>query len=77
MVHEMQQRIYLPDSENEEDKEGKDNIGESSRSSSSASGIDDLISIEDLRKVVSSPNSLSMSSKQDKDIPWKRLKRAK
>ena len=75
MVHEMQQRIYLPDSENEEDKASKESSLESCPSSSS--GLDDLVSIDDLRKMVSSPSSLSKSSVQDRDISWKKLKRSK
>jgi hypothetical protein len=71
----MQQRIYLPDSENEDDKGSKEGSLDSCPSSSS--GIDDVVSIDDLRKMVASPSSLSKSSKQDRDISWKKLKRSK
>ena len=75
MVHEMQQKIYLPDSDTEEDKDGNDNSLESSYSSSS--GVDDLVSIAELKKIVSSSSLLSQSLKQDKDVSWNRLKRSK
>ena len=75
MVHEMQQKIYLPDSDTEEDKDGNDNSLESSYSS--ASGVDDLVSIAELKKIVSSSSLLSQSLKQDKDVSWNRLKRSK
>ena len=53
MVQEMQQRIYLPDSEYEEDREVKDSSLESNRSSSSCS-TSDVVSVDDIRKLQSS-----------------------
>ena len=75
MVQEMQQRIYLPDSEFEDDKEVKESSLESGRSSSS--GISDNVSVDDLRKMLSSSSLFSQSQTKDKDVSWKRLKRTK
>ena len=75
MVQEMQQRIYLPDSEYEDDKEVKDSSLESTRSSSS--DISDNVSVDDLRKMLSSSSLFSQSQTKDKDVSWKRLKRTK
>ena len=71
----MQQRIYLPDSEYEDDKEVKDSSLESTRSSSS--DISDNVSVDDLRKMLSSSSLFSQSQTKDKDVSWKRLKRTK
>ena len=76
MVHEMQQRIYLPDSEYEEDREVKDSSLESNRSSSSCS-TSDVVSVDDIRKMLSSSSLFSQPQYREKNVSWKRLKRAK
>ena len=76
MVQEMQQRIYLPDSEYEEDREVKDSSLESNRSSSSCS-TSDVVSVDDIRKLLSSSSLFSQPQTRDKNVSWKRLKRAK
>ena len=76
MVHEMQQRIYLPDSENEEDREVMEGSLESNRSSSSCS-TSDVVSVDDIRKMLSSSSLFSQPQIKDKNLSWKRLKRAK
>ena len=76
MVHEMQQRIYLPDSEYEEDREVMEGSLESNRSSSSCS-TSDVVSVDDIRKMLSSSSLFSQPQIKDKNLSWKRLKRAK
>ena len=76
MVQEMQQRIYLPDSEYEDDKEVKDSSLESNRSSSSCS-TSDAVSVDDLRRILSSSPLFSQTKTKGTDVSWKRLKRAK
>ena len=75
MVQEMQQRVYLPDSEYEDDKEVKDSSLKSSRSSSSCAS--DAVSVDDLKKMLSSSSLFSLSQTRDKEVSWKRLKRTK
>ena len=76
MVHEMQQKIYLPDSDNEEEKESNEHSLENSHSSSST--LDDSVSIDDLKNMILSSSSLSSNtSRGETDISWKRLKRTK
>ena len=76
MVHEMQQRIYLPDSEYEEDREVKDSSLESNRSSSSCS-TSDVVSVDDIKKMLSTSSLFSQPQYREKNVSWKRLKRAK
>jgi hypothetical protein len=76
MVHEMQQKIYLPDSDNEEEKESNEHSLENSHSSSST--LDDSVSIDELKNMILSSSSLSShTSRGETDISWKRLKRTK
>ena len=75
MVQEMQQRVYLPDSEYEDDKEVKDSSLKSSRSSSSCAS--DAVSVDDLIKMLSSSSLFSQSQTRDKEVSWKKLKRTK
>ena len=76
MVHEMQQKIYLPESDNEEERESNEHSLENSHSSSST--LDDSLSIDELKNIILSSSSLSShTSRGETDVSWKRLKRTK
>ena len=71
----MQQKIYLPDSDNEEEKESNEHSLENSHSSSST--LDDSVSIDELKNMILSSSLSSHTSRGETDISWKRLKRTK
>ena len=76
MVHEMQQRIYLPDFTTDEEKDGRDSVLESRHSTSSVIG--DIVSEDNIENIASSSSLRSQSSvNHDKDISWRKLKRSK
>ena len=76
MVHEMQQRISLPDHNCDDDKDGTDILLESLESSSrTKSNVDSTVAIE--KRMSSSSLSDQSSLNRDKDISWKKMKRAR